>query len=121
MNNSINLPPHKPKQLIAAPSSKPGMQTSYNKGYSLIKRQKSNDYSNENPLTKTKPEKIVQTPSQKKTDFDSNSETDSEITSNLDIKKGEKIRALILIWILKISHVNICIYFMDHSFIKYLN
>lgn len=84
LNNCINLPEQK--------NNKPNVQTSYSKGYSMIKRQKSNDCSKDNKVNpKVKP---VNQYSKSIKEFEFNSETESEnITNNTDLKKDSKMSA----------------------------
>lgn len=105
VSNSINLPEPKLKTTSATVTAsvlKSEAQTSYNKGYSLIKRQKSNDYSEERSSLHSvesvvkKEVKLVQTPLQKKKDLiiESNSEGESELTaSNLELRADSKMPA----------------------------
>lgn len=107
VTNSINLPEQKLAVKSAATSvantstksTDVQSNTSYNKGYSLIKRQKSNDYSQKHEansqINKVKSEKAVKTPSQcpTRSEFESNgSETESEHTANNnELKKDSKM------------------------------
>lgn len=104
--NSINLPEQKLSiksstsvTTNVSKTSEAQQNTSYNKGYSLIKRQKSNDYSQKevnSQVNKVKAEKVVKTPSQSqiKSEFDSNSsETESENLNNNESKKDSKMSA----------------------------
>jgi len=94
--NSINTLENNNKLAI-----KPDQQTSYAKGYSLIKRQKSNDYTSKqqeaNALiksTKTVSKKLVKTSPVPIKDLETNSETESEITANnTELNKDSKMSA----------------------------